>query len=278
MSAPPKPTPRTAASPDRPPLEGSTTSGRSSHLPTLTVRTYPFSRLSATTTTDDPATASSGRPRPFASSARKRESVLALGSIDSLTHMFTKLGRQHVAELEEAHRTHPDGRGKGPKTWAVGLNEVNEGNDGEARSSSRPVERPLPPTPIKPRGPAGRRFPTRLSTAKRIEPDWQGAVRGLRALEQTFRLERPSGLTDTASGEHATAAPPEECVPVDVLDLIKTTATGIRAVRELGELTYAILSLREGELQLELKQLSLLSPCRTESSPAWRRSPLFSFH
>lgn len=209
--------PQEPASPEPSPPDGSSavtiSATRSSPL---TIRTYPFARPSA----EESAPGGRGATRPFARSARKRESVLALGSIDHLAHQFTKLSRAHAAELCEEKRTRPDGRGKGPSTWVVD-EEDEDRVESEARSR-RPVEPLLPPTPAKPRA-SGRGLPSRPAGAERAEPDWKGTIRALRALERIFSLSE------------AVEEPIEAETPIEMLELIQTTTAGIKAVRLLGQ-------------------------------------------
>lgn len=160
-------------------------------------RVYPFA--------SDP---SSSKPQQqFSRSARKRDSVLALSSIDHLSHHFTKLSA--VREQDSASNAEVKGARRGALKLSI------NGRDGGGSSGKARVD--LPPTPARPtQSPLQSPFP--LQSAVKLEPDWKTTIGDLRSVERIFGLD---------AGVEAAAE------PVDVLAVIKTTTASLRSVRNL---------------------------------------------
>lgn len=169
-----------------------------------------------------------GSAQRFARSARKRESVYTLPSIQHLQHRFAKLG---------ASMPNPSA-----SPTATGIPSSSALPSPSASSSSRPVLAifgqleassiefdNLPPTPMAPVAPTARPAAPR---GKALNTDIgamrPGVVKALRAAERVF-LVGPDAAA-LATGDEAALVQ-----PVDVLDLLRTTITVVRTVRSYGE-------------------------------------------
>ncbi|PSR77736.1 hypothetical protein PHLCEN_2v7720 [Hermanssonia centrifuga] len=154
--------------------------------------------------------------KPFSRSAAKRESVMALGSIEHLQHYFTKTG---IAA--EKNPSNKPGKGMVPAIGGLDLRPRPPLYD------LREFE--LPQTPVVPQivQPA---FPPFIKTYE-IDPEnlRPTVIEDLGAVEQAWWLtgiQEPSLLNanDTRSKSH-------EADRVDVLDLLRTTTHAVRSVR-----------------------------------------------
>lgn len=160
-------------------------------------RVYPFA--------SDP---SSSKPQQqFSRSARKRDSVLALSSIDHLSHHFTKLSA--VGEQDSGSDAEVKGARRGPLKLSI------NGRDGGGSSGKARVD--LPPTPARPTQ-SSLRSPFPLPSGVKLEPDWTTTIGDLKSVERVLGLG--AGVKTAAE-------------PIDVLDVIKTTTASLRSVRDL---------------------------------------------
>ncbi|CAE6479990.1 unnamed protein product [Rhizoctonia solani] len=146
-------------------------------------------------------------PKPFSRSAAKRESVMALGSIEHLQHYFTKTGLQAKQK--------PMIRGKGLVPAIGGRHGI-----GHVRAASSVTSIPeLPPSPMVPI--TSSRIPfVHLPRTYHLDPAQlkPGVIRDLKAVEQAWKI-RPESEADVAS-------------KFDVLDTLRITTHAIRSVRD----------------------------------------------
>ncbi|CAE7057597.1 unnamed protein product [Rhizoctonia solani] len=194
MSPPPKrPTIDTTFSTDAPPLDGSVIMDEPSELPD------PDIKKSRRQTAIYPNTLRS-TPKPFSRSAAKRESVMALGSIEHLQHYFTKTGLQAKQK--------PMIRGKG-LVPAIGGRHVR------AASSVTSIPE-LPPSPMVP---TTTRLPFVLPRIHHVDPAQlkPGVTRDLKAVEQAWKI---------------TPGDSQSPDKFNVLDTLRTTTHAIRSVRD----------------------------------------------
>ncbi|SJL06493.1 uncharacterized protein ARMOST_09832 [Armillaria ostoyae] len=145
--------------------------------------------------------------KPFSRSAAKRQSVMALGSIEHLQYYFTKTG---IAAKK-------NNLGKSVKGLVPAL-----GGKAHIRNNSSLGSLPelrLPPTPVIPdsHGPA---FPPFVKTYE-TDPEslLPGVVEDLSAVASAWRIDNPLN-SELLGGES-----------FDVLGVLKTTTAAIRAVR-----------------------------------------------
>ncbi|KAF8876066.1 hypothetical protein BD779DRAFT_1804426 [Infundibulicybe gibba] len=151
---------------------------------------------------------SSNKPqKPFSRSAAKRESVMALGSIEHLQHYFTKTG---IAPK----RTHQDKHRHGLVPALGGMNHIRTNP-----SLGNNVEFQLPPSPAIPE--PRQALPPVIKT---YETDPQsllpGVVEDLAAVADAWHISGQHQDTSSASTTH-----------FDVLGVLKTTTHTIRSIR-----------------------------------------------
>ncbi|KAI0052227.1 hypothetical protein FA95DRAFT_1533516 [Auriscalpium vulgare] len=162
--------------------------------------------------------ASNKPQKPFSRSAAKRESVMALGSIEHLQHYFTKTG---IAAKKEC-------------VWATsqrkGLVPAIGGLQGHLRNNSSLSSLPefeLPPSPALPaqHRPA---FPPYVKTFETDPENLRpGVIQDLSAVEQVWTLDRSDHQQDPGllgADNHASDR-------FDILHVLKTTTHAIRSVR-----------------------------------------------
>ncbi|RDB21737.1 hypothetical protein Hypma_010934 [Hypsizygus marmoreus] len=159
---------------------------------------------------------SSNKPqKPFSRSAAKRESVMALGSIEHLQHYFTKTGI--AAKKNPLAKPH-----QGLVPAIGGLTHIRT----SPSISSQFVLPPSPAIPDRPR-PA---FPPHVK-AFEIDPEslLPGVIEDLAAVAHAWKLE-----TETAQAPHITESSADDThddVPIDVLGILKITTRAIRSIR-----------------------------------------------
>ncbi|KAJ7152926.1 hypothetical protein C8R46DRAFT_1197518 [Mycena filopes] len=170
--------------------------------------------------------------KPFSRSAAKRESVMALGSIEHLQHYFTKTGIE-AKKNAKAGKVH-----HGLVPVFGGLTHLRTES-----TESNPME--LPPSPMAPQ-PAMPAFPPYVKTFE-MDPEslLPGVIDDLSDVAFAWRIDQPSppptatqsqsqpqGLTAgrlaVAGAAHAHGQHPDA---LDVLSVLKTTTRAIRSVR-----------------------------------------------
>ncbi|PPQ63658.1 hypothetical protein CVT24_004432 [Panaeolus cyanescens] len=149
--------------------------------------------------------------KPFSRSAAKRESVMALGSIEHLQHYFTKTGL--AAKKSLIDKPHYGlvpaigGRGHVPSTPSITTLSDFE----------------LPPSPVVPNPPRQIHLPHVKS--HEVDPDslLPGVIEDVIAAARAWQLveRQPSSGASSANLE----------TPFDVLDVLKTTTRAIRSTR-----------------------------------------------
>ncbi|QRV80963.1 hypothetical protein RhiJN_08978 [Ceratobasidium sp. AG-Ba] len=147
-------------------------------------------------------------PKPFSRSAAKRESVMALGSIEHLQHYFTKTGI--AAKQKPSVRT----KGLVPAIGGAGVRHIR------AASSVTSIPE-LPPSPMVPTSTSSRPPFVHLPKTYEVDPDHlrPGVVRVLKAVEQAWRLSsKPDSSPDPSA--------------FDVLSTLRITTRAIRSVRD----------------------------------------------
>ncbi|KAJ7471969.1 hypothetical protein FB451DRAFT_1251556 [Mycena latifolia] len=161
---------------------------------------------------------SSNKPqKPFSRSAAKRESVMALGSIEHLQHYFTKTGIE--AKKNSTH-------GKGHH----GLVPVFGGLTHNRTESVESSVMELPPSPAVPHPPVPA-FPPYVKTFE-MDPEslLPGVIDDLSDVSFAWRIDQavapPQPVADRLGV--AGAGPPDS---IDVLTVLKTTTRAIRSVR-----------------------------------------------
>ncbi|KAK6974629.1 hypothetical protein R3P38DRAFT_3132604 [Favolaschia claudopus] len=154
--------------------------------------------------------------KPFSRSAAKRESVMALGSIEHLQHYFTKTGieAKKNAKAAQAHR---------------GLVPVFGGLTHVRTDSTESTVMDLPPSPAVPHAP----LPTFPPYVKDFEMDPESLVPGviddLSDVSFAWRIDQTGAPTPAASDRLGVAGGPTGAL--DVLNVLKTTTRAIRSVR-----------------------------------------------
>ncbi|KAF4565426.1 hypothetical protein EYR36_001997 [Pleurotus pulmonarius] len=153
--------------------------------------------------------ASNKPQKPFSRSAAKRESVMALGSIEHLQHYFTKTG---IA----AKQSNLDKPRAGLVPAIGGLANISV-----VDTDAPPMQ--LPPSPAIPNVPR-LTFPPSQKTAE-IDPEslLPGVIRDLQAVVEAWSIGPPS------SSPNLTAS--ESSAEVDVLNLLQITTQTIRSSR-----------------------------------------------
>ncbi|KAG5651554.1 hypothetical protein H0H81_008264 [Sphagnurus paluster] len=162
---------------------------------------------------------SSNKPlKPFSRSAAKRESVMALGSIEHLQHYFTKTG----IAAKKNHLSKPH---HGLVPAIGGLSHVRT-------TPSVGSQFELPPSPAIP-PPQMQAFPPHVKTYD-LDPEslLPGVVDDLAAVAQAWQIHTPSQPPNTQAslGVTATAAPTSGA-SFDVLGVLKITTRTIRSIR-----------------------------------------------
>ncbi|KAJ3966985.1 hypothetical protein EV361DRAFT_526504 [Lentinula raphanica] len=159
--------------------------------------------------------------KPFSRSAAKRESVMALGSIEHLQYYFTKAGlKAKKKPLDKAHY------GLVP---AIGSNS-NIHSPGTSSITSISELQLLPPTPVAPDTSRGR-LDALLSTphvkAAEIDPETllPGVIEDLRAVERVWCIDGLD-IDDTPEDDK-----PKLNTPIDILDILQMTTRAIRSTR-----------------------------------------------
>ncbi|KIK64144.1 hypothetical protein GYMLUDRAFT_95040 [Collybiopsis luxurians FD-317 M1] len=151
---------------------------------------------------------SSNKPqKPFSRSAAKRESVMALGSIEHLQYYFTKAGlKSKKKPLDKPHY------GLVP---AIGTSFHSPANSSITSIS----DLQLPPTPVVPDSRQGHVIAPHV-TSKEIDPETllPGVVEDLSAVSRAWCIDlNPSEYSQDS--------------PIDVLDVLQTTTRAIRSTR-----------------------------------------------
>ncbi|KAG6833340.1 hypothetical protein H0H87_008516 [Tephrocybe sp. NHM501043] len=143
--------------------------------------------------------------KPFSRSAAKRESVMALGSIEHLQHYFTKTGI--AAKKNPLNKQH-----QGLVPAIGGLTHIRT-------SPSIGSQFELPPSPAVP-SPVRTPYTPHIKSQE-IDPDslLPGVVDDLAAVAQAWQIDIQPGSDDLSSS------------PLDVLDVLKTTTRTIRSIR-----------------------------------------------
>ncbi|CAE6505840.1 unnamed protein product [Rhizoctonia solani] len=157
-------------------------------------------------------------PKPFSRSAAKRESVMALGSIEHLQHYFTKTGLQA--------KQRPMIRGKGLVPAIGGKHGI-----GHVRAASSVTSIPeLPPSPMVPMSTTRIPF-VHLPKSYHVDPAQlkPGVIRDLKAVEQAWKIT-PEPSEGGITSEGPELAPTNE--KFDVLDTLRITTHAIRTVRD----------------------------------------------
>ncbi|KAB5590437.1 hypothetical protein CTheo_6129 [Ceratobasidium theobromae] len=144
-------------------------------------------------------------PKPFSRSAAKRESVMALGSIEHLQHYFTKTG---IAAKQR------------PSVRTKGLVPAIGGRNGHIRASSSVTSIPeLPPSPMVPNPSILLPFVPKAYEADpaQLKP---GVIRDLKAVERAWQIDSNDQLA------------PNPDTGFDVLATLRVTTHAIRSVRD----------------------------------------------
>ncbi|KAG9118457.1 hypothetical protein FRC07_007025 [Ceratobasidium sp. 392] len=225
-----------ASSPE--PMDGSLLSEEPSELAPLPTDNDKAARKARRQTAIYPNTLRS-TPKPFSRSAAKRESVMALGSIEHLQHYFTKTGI--------AARQKPMGRTKGLVPAIGGPRHIR------AASSVTSIPE-LPPSPMYPTTTASRPPFVHLPKTYEVDPDHlrPGVIRDLKAVEQAWRLSSTPPQDDKLTPQ------PSPSSSFDVLSTLRITTRAIRSVRDY------VVSLPDDH------------PTHTAKVPTSYRSPAFS--
>ncbi|KAJ7117881.1 hypothetical protein C8R43DRAFT_934318, partial [Mycena crocata] len=160
---------------------------------------------------------SSNKPqKPFSRSAAKRESVMALGSIEHLQHYFTKTGIEaKKKDMSKAHH---------------GLVPVFGGLTHLRTDSVESTVMDLPPSPAVPQPPVPS-FPSYVKTFE-MDPEslLPGVIDDLSDVSFAWRIDQtvaPSHAPADRLGVTGSVGPDS----LDVLTVLKTTTRAIRSVR-----------------------------------------------
>ncbi|KAF8198375.1 hypothetical protein K438DRAFT_1824288 [Mycena galopus ATCC 62051] len=167
-----------------------------------------------------PNTNSTNKPqKPFSRSAAKRESVMALGSIEHLQHYFTKTGIE-AKKNSKAGKAH-----YGLVPVFGGLTHVRTDS---TESSGSVMD--LPPSPAIPQ-PAAPSFPPYVKNFE-MDPEslLPGVIDDLSDVSFAWRIDQTIARTPATSDRLGVAGSgPTDAV--DVLNVLKTTTRAIRSVR-----------------------------------------------
>ncbi|KAG8698296.1 hypothetical protein FRC09_007306 [Ceratobasidium sp. 395] len=158
-------------------------------------------------------------PKPFSRSAAKRESVMALGSIEHLQHYFTKTG---IAAKQK-----PAGRTKGLVPAIGGPRHVR------AASSVTSIPE-LPPSPMYPATTSSRPPWVHLPKTYEVDPDHlrPGVIRDLKAVESAWRLGSNLPQDDKLAPPTSPPNDQQQLKSFDVLSTLRITTHAIRSVRD----------------------------------------------
>ncbi|KAF5367950.1 hypothetical protein D9758_004510 [Tetrapyrgos nigripes] len=158
-----------------------------------------------------PKTNSSNKPqKPFSRSAAKRESVMALGSIEHLQYFFTKAGIKAKKNplLDKPHHGLVPALGGNQPTISINTNNASISSIGD-----------LPPTPVIPAPPTNV-----YSHVKTVEVNPEsllpGVIEDLGAVSRAWHLDHDDH-DDT----------PEDSIYFDVLSNLQITTRAIRSIR-----------------------------------------------
>lgn len=150
------------------------------------------------------------KPREFAKSAKKRQSVLALGSITHLQHFYAKRGiiikpkkPKHVEEAEK-------------KKMALSINT----NVSDLLKVTEEPEEDLPPTPLPPSPPP---LPAYITSKLDVETDPEVLLATCHGDIQAM-IDAWCMVTGEVKAE-------ENPVPVDILAAIETTTRAVQSVK-----------------------------------------------
>ncbi|TFK51524.1 hypothetical protein OE88DRAFT_1630051 [Heliocybe sulcata] len=163
---------------------------------------------------------SSAKPqKPFSRSAAKRESVMALGSIEHLQHYFTKTG---LSAQQEAGKER-----KGLRPALGGLQSIS------TEIANQPSASDLPPTPAAPQVQRPT-FPPYVKTFE-TNPDAlrAGVIEDLTEVNQAWELEedQPTFHPDQSLLGAENGTKKGTAGNVDVLNLLKISTHAVRSVR-----------------------------------------------
>ncbi|KAJ7666905.1 hypothetical protein DFH06DRAFT_253115 [Mycena polygramma] len=161
---------------------------------------------------------SSNKPqKPFSRSAAKRESVMALGSIEHLQHYFTKTGIEAKKNSKAGKSLH-------------GLVPVFGGLTHSRNDSTESNVMDLPPSPVVPQ-PAVPHFPPYVKTFE-MDPEslLPGVIDDLADVSFAWRIDQTVAPTHALTDRLGVAGlgPADS---IDVLTVLKTTTRAIRSVR-----------------------------------------------
>ncbi|KAF8183630.1 hypothetical protein BJ912DRAFT_1032498 [Pholiota molesta] len=169
-----------------------------------------------------PNTNANNKPvNPFSKSAAKRESVMALGSIEHLQHYFTKTGI--AAKKNPLNKPH---HGLVP---AIGGLQIPT-SPAHLSSIADEFDIQLPPSPMVPPPMTQPAFSPHVKTYE-VDPEslLPGVIEDVVTVAQAWKLESPDPKQDV----DVTPDPRDHDldVPFDVLDVLKTTTRAIRSTR-----------------------------------------------
>ncbi|KAJ7207991.1 hypothetical protein GGX14DRAFT_634739 [Mycena pura] len=154
--------------------------------------------------------------KPFSRSAAKRESVMALGSIEHLQHYFTKTGIEAKKNSKAGKTVH-------------GLVPVFGGLTHLRTESVESNELELPPSPVIPQA----ALPAFLPYVKTFEMDPEsllpGVIDDLSDVSFVWRIDQPPPSHNSVDHLGVAGSGPSDAV--DVLTVLKTTTRAIRSVR-----------------------------------------------
>lgn len=202
--------------------------------------------------------------KPFSRSAAKRESVMALGSIEHLQHYFTKAGlasKKKCVSFFHYNRLHPHRFPSPLEKAQYGLVPAigGKGHVPSAPSVGTLAEINISPPPAIP---SSRQAPEPHVKSFEIDPDslLPGVCDDLSSVASAWHIDQTVHVSDT-SFQH-----------VDVLEILKTTTRTIRSVRNY------LLSLPDesaGTIRANFRA-ALLGPGRpnANSTPRDRSDPL----
>ncbi|KAJ7764920.1 hypothetical protein B0H16DRAFT_1687640 [Mycena metata] len=156
--------------------------------------------------------------KPFSRSAAKRESVMALGSIEHLQHYFTKTGIE-AKKNAKAGKVH-----HGLVPVFGGLTHVRTES-----TESNPME--LPPSPALPQ-PTVPAFPPYVKTFE-MDPEslLPGVIDDLSDVAFAWQIDQTVAPPAHAAADRLSVAGSGRTDSLDVLTVLKTTTRAIRSVR-----------------------------------------------
>ncbi|TFY78583.1 hypothetical protein EWM64_g5429, partial [Hericium alpestre] len=195
--------------------------------------------------------------KPFSRSAAKRESVMALGSIEHLQHYFTKTG---IAAKKDAAA-----RRKGLVPAIGGMHAHTKGTPSVASFE-------LPPSPSIPDMPQPA-FPPFVKTYE-VDPEnlRPGVIEDLTAVEQVWGLREKDEKDEqllTADGSTKGKARAH----FDILNALKTTTHAIRSVRNY-QISLPDESIEVHRQQFRPTSLSSSSPAPKRACPSRAAPPI----